>query len=56
VRHTGFEIGVTGEGSSPQCSHGSGGSNFPWRKWLGRPGDGMEGLGGEVEGGWRAPL
>jgi hypothetical protein len=28
-RHTGFEIGVTGEGSSPRCGHGSGdGSNF----------------------------
>jgi hypothetical protein len=27
VRHTGFETGVTGEGSSPRCGHG-GGSNF----------------------------
>jgi hypothetical protein len=53
VRHTGFETRATGEGSSPRCGHG-GGSNFPFRKWLGRPEDGVEGLGGEVEGGWRA--
>jgi hypothetical protein len=51
VRHMGFETGVTGEGSSPRCGHG-GGSNFPWRKWLGRLEDGVEGLSGEVEGGW----
>jgi hypothetical protein len=28
VRHTRFEIGVTREGSSPQCGHGGDGSNF----------------------------
>jgi hypothetical protein len=53
VRHTGFETEATGEGSSPRCGHGGGGvSNIPQRKWLGRPEDGVEGLGGEVEGGW----
>jgi hypothetical protein len=55
VRHTGFETRASGEGSSPRCGHGGGdGSNFPRRKWLGRPEDGVEGLDGEVEGGWHA--
>jgi hypothetical protein len=55
VRHTGFETEVTRDGSSPRCGHGDGdGSNFPRRKWLGRSEDGVEGLSGEVEGGWRA--
>jgi hypothetical protein len=52
VRHTGFETGGDrGRELTAVRPWRRRRLKFLWRKWLGRPEDGVERLGGEVEGG-----